>query len=330
MRSPILKVFSLLFVLSMALVYAVETSRISEPKSTETIVRFDPAHIQTLPGQTFSVAVLVENVTDLFGFDIQITWNTTYVRYANHTVTVPVETYPDGLLHQPVMRLAEKVSETDPIPNSEPGTKAWIAYASTSYPRKGFNGTGSAFYMTFKVLNRTGITTLDFIRIDLADTVPEPIPYTSFGCVVEILEDSNPPDIGVVEWKPTCPYPYVPSDTVRANEPVLVTANVTEPVNSSGVAGVELWYRTDNVSLWRTAMVYNETTKLWTATIPGQLGNTTVEFLIDAYDHCGNEITSSPYAFNVKSLLIGDTDGDGDVDLYDAVRLLVNYGRKSP
>jgi len=328
MKNPDFRIALLMLIISTALVYKVGTSKTS-PTSTGTIVRFNPAHIQISSEQTFTIAVLVENVTDFYGFDIQITWNTTYVKYVNHTVTVPVETYPDGLLHQPVIRLSDKVNETDPIPDAEPGTKAWICYVSY-YPAASFNGTGNAFTMTFRTLNRTGITTMNFTHIDLATKQAMPIPHTSFGCVVEISEDLTPPDIGAVEWKPTCPYPYVPSDTVRANEPVFITANVTEPPNASGVAKVELLYKTETSGWWETSMVYNETLELWTTTIPGQLGNTTVEFMIKAHDYNENEITSSPYTFNVKPLLIGDIDGDGDVDLYDAVALLLNYGQKSP
>lgn len=118
----------------------------------------------------------------------------------------------------------------------------------------------------------------------------------------------------------------MPSNITRPGEPVYVTANVTD---DREVAVVQLFYRIDG-ECWNTTMVYNETSCLWATVIPGQLGNTSVEFFIYGRDSVGNEAASSVYSYNVKRLIIGDLDGDGDVDLYDAVTLLTHYGQKDP
>jgi hypothetical protein len=133
-----------------------------------------------------------------------------------------------------------------------------------------------------------------------------------------IVGDFTTSEITTVEWKPTCPYLFMPSGIPRTNEPVLIIANVTEPVNASGVAKVLFSYRVDSGEWWNTTMVYNTTTSLWTTIIPGQLGGATVEFYIKAYDNAENTITSSMYAFNVKALSTGDLNGDGTVNYKDA------------
>jgi hypothetical protein len=144
---------------------------------------------------------------------------------------------------------------------------------------------------------------------------PEPT-HGSWG-VEQSSADNTPPEILSVEWTPTCPYPYLPSNQTRVNEPTQITANVTEPVSESGVANVQLSYRVDSGEWWNTTMTYNMTTGLYTTTIPGQLGNSTIDFLLTASDNSGNMIQTSVCTFNVKALIAGDIDGDGHVFLYD-------------
>jgi len=129
-------------------------------------------------GDVITVALVVSNLTDnvivdpdnplityplgnLNGFDVQLSWDPTVLKYMDHTVTVPVEDYPNpippspyaGILHEEAFELVNKVNETDAIPNAEPGTMAWFAY--TVMPGASvFNGNGAFFTMTFNVTKR--------------------------------------------------------------------------------------------------------------------------------------------------------------------------------
>jgi outer membrane protein assembly factor BamB len=150
------------------------------------IVRFDPSGISVCPGQVFSVAVIIENVSRLSGLDLQIRWNTTCLQYINHTVTVPVEAYPSGVLHSPVFLIKNDVDLTGNMSDSAPGTMYWFAAASIP-PTPSFNGTGTAFNMTFEALNHIGTTILGFTNIAIADDSGEPIPYASVDGVVQIV-----------------------------------------------------------------------------------------------------------------------------------------------
>ncbi len=176
----------MLLVLGLSFASEVGKSNIFQPMSTEPVVRFKPQFLNVSVGQMFTLTVLVENVSLLYGFDLQITWNTTCLEYVNHTATIPVETYSGGLLYEPILLLKNQLDENNSIPGAEPETRYWIA-ASSMPPAPSFNGSGNAFAMTFKALNHIGMTTLNFTSVQLSDPDAEVILYTSFNCVVDII-----------------------------------------------------------------------------------------------------------------------------------------------
>lgn len=74
-----------------------------------------------------------------------------------------------------------------------------------------------------------------------------------------------------------------PEGEVEPYQGVAVRANVTDQV--VGVGGVSLQYSIDGGSTWQNLdMIYNETSELYEAIIPGQPENTTVKYLIIAWD----------------------------------------------
>jgi len=155
---------------------------------------------------------------------------------------------------------------------------------------------------------------------------PEPA-HHQWG-VEETSDDKTPPNFHYVQWRGLAPYPYLPSTTVRANEPVLINVNVTD--NLDGILEVVASYRINTGAWWNTTMQYNETEDNYQATIPGQRGNTTVEFYITASDAVGNKNASQLQIYGVQPLITGDLDGDGDVDIYDIVMAADNYGKTYP
>jgi hypothetical protein len=101
-------------------------------------------------GTTFTIKCRVENTTNFYGADIQIGWTTEYIEYVSHIKKIPVNTYPDGILYTPTIGVKDEVDETASMPGSEPGTMYWLSEASM-LPAASFNGTGTAFEMTFIV-----------------------------------------------------------------------------------------------------------------------------------------------------------------------------------
>jgi hypothetical protein len=168
--------------------------------STQAVVKVEPELTEfgnpagdpiPIPGTQFTVTINLYNVTNLYGLDLQFKWNTTFLRYVNHSIHVPKDTYPDGVLWKPVFLLADRV-------NATAGTY-WIAYISMN-PAPLFNGSGTVFNMTFEVIDQpfdyeTGRSTVDPIDIllhfsstDLAAFDGPPIPHTSENATVRIWE----------------------------------------------------------------------------------------------------------------------------------------------
>jgi PKD repeat protein len=174
------------------------------PTLTETIIKVEPALIEfgnsagdpiLIPGTQFTVTVKIYNVTNLYGFDLKFSWNTTFLEYVNRSVCVPRDSYADGVLWDPTLSLADEVNATD-------GTY-WISYASMA-PAPSFNGTGTIFTMTFEIIRQpydyeTGgpevdpiDTVLDFLSTDLAPRVSE-------GPIVPITHSVEPATVRIWE-----------------------------------------------------------------------------------------------------------------------------------
>jgi len=125
-------------------------------------------------GQQFNVSVKIYNVSNLYGFDLQFKWNATYFEHVSHTVKVPKNTNPDGVLYNPILPLKDEV-------NNAAGTY-WIAYSSMA-PAEAFSGNGTVFTMTFNVKYHPAepaadvYAAFDFISTDLADSGANPIPH---------------------------------------------------------------------------------------------------------------------------------------------------------
>jgi len=163
-------------------------------QAQETVVRVFPEIIELGPenviGQNFTIAVIIENVTDLAGVDIQIRWNTTYFQYVSHEQTMPVESYPDpippspypGILHNPPLPLKDEVNETA-------GTY-WAGFATLGGPS--FDGSGTVFIMTFQVIDQPSLgeedvtLSIQFTSTDLPDSGASPIPHVAIDGTVII------------------------------------------------------------------------------------------------------------------------------------------------
>jgi len=133
------------------------------------LVTVDPALIEYdhyAVGENFTIAVRIEDVKDLYGFDIRIGWNTTWIEYTSHVVKIPVESYPDGVLHPPYMVVKNEVNED--------GGMYWLAVACMD-PALGFYGSGIAFEMNFRIKDYPTFPDPDvefdiyFVSTDLVD-----------------------------------------------------------------------------------------------------------------------------------------------------------------
>ena len=164
--------------------------------ATNPLLYMQPANITGLATNTnFNLKVNIANVTNFYGFDIQLKWDNTILQYMNHTTKVPVETYPDGVLHKPYMQLTETEDDNDSIPGAEPGTMLWTGYSSMS-PAAVFNGSGTIVEITFRV-KAAGRTKIQFVATALSDKNGNPIAHDRQDASFDNLPPPSPVNIQI-------------------------------------------------------------------------------------------------------------------------------------
>ena len=165
--------FSVFMIFTFALMSMINLVPVKSSNGNPSIF-IDPPEIMDLePGTNFTVAVKVTNVTDLYGIEVQLKWDPSIIGYVSHTIKVPVENFHEGILHEPVMQLANVINENDSIVGAEPGTMAWVAYSSM-YPAPSFNGSGVFFEITFNVRD-IGNCWIEIVSSLLSDSTGNPI-----------------------------------------------------------------------------------------------------------------------------------------------------------
>jgi len=126
--------------------------------TSTTIVKVDPLSTSANLGETFTVSVVIENVQNLYGLEVDLRWNTSVLKVINVDVRLGVESHPDGVLHEDFFNLTE----------SKDGE---YFIAATSYGlAPPFYGSGTIFRITFNV-TKAGSSKLD-LETQLYDYPP--------------------------------------------------------------------------------------------------------------------------------------------------------------
>ena len=210
-------------------VFAASTSQIPSVHAQTPAVKVVPETLEFGPenvtGQEFVINVFIENVSDLYGIDIKFAWDPEYLAYVSHTAHIPVEDYPDGVLHEPGMFIKDDVDDVA-------GTY-WVAYASMA-PADPFDGSGIAFDIAFRIIKQPmasdpdAVITLDLVSTDLSDSGGSPIDHERNDGTVVIR---------------TIPFEYPPIPILKVL-PETLNTSTGEPFNVSvnimGEGGVDL------------------------------------------------------------------------------------------
>jgi len=143
-----------------------------------------PQLVHGAQNELVAVGVQIHNLTDtylqdswipwmrrplgnLYGFDIMFSWDPTILEYVTHEVTIPIEYYPEGVLHDPATGIEDNVN---PV-----GGTFKISYSSM-YPADRFNNPGQSntvFNMTFKVKTEgASLLTLNLIKLSAVSIPP--------------------------------------------------------------------------------------------------------------------------------------------------------------
>jgi hypothetical protein len=169
------------------------THRLAEATSGTTVYVTPSSVKNIMPPGTFTIKVNVSNVINLYGLDVEFTWDPTIIKYVSRNVHIPVETYPDGVLHNPVIPIEDVEDDNANITGPAPGTRYWLSYACMG--GKAFSGSGTVFDMTFQVVG-VGYSQLAILACTLANTTGKTISYTlqqgSFGNYPALSASINP------------------------------------------------------------------------------------------------------------------------------------------
>jgi hypothetical protein len=287
------KLSILIIALAVGLVFSIMTVK---AQSSSTVVRMITEKSKIGPndvGSTFKLAVVVENVEDFYGFDIQLNWTTSLIRYVTHTTTVPRTSYPapnppspyEGALNPPTLPIKDIVNEADNIPDAEPGTMAWFAYASLGAP-EGQTGSATIVVFTFNVTSPpvSEPVVFHFVRVDLSNSTGQPIPYEAFDLTIPVeIEHTVTVDETDFIIK-TLSNSTVKNFQLHAPEPK-ITFNVTGPAGSTGFCNVTI----PKSLIW--------TTDSWTVLVDGQPATFSITedaentYVHITYQHSEHEIT---------------------------------------
>jgi hypothetical protein len=102
-----------------------------------TIVKVEPCSSSANLGETFNVNITIEDVANLYGFEIKLSWDPTTLSITG----VDVRTgQPDGILNSPVFTVVNNITE---------GRFLYAAVSTT--PALPFNGNGTIMRITFNV-----------------------------------------------------------------------------------------------------------------------------------------------------------------------------------
>ncbi len=291
MKGKLLTSLIILLIAGMAL-SAINHTR----ASPSTVVRMVSEKSQIGPDDvdsTFKLAVVIENVVDLYGFDIQLNWTTNLIKYVTHTTTVPRTSYPapnppspyQGALNPPTLPIKDIVNETDAIPDAEPGTMAWFAYASLGAPQ-GQTGNATIVVFTFNVTSPPTSSPIKFhfVRIDLSNMAGAPILYEAHDLTIPVVIEHTV-TVDTTEYIVTT----VSNSTVynlqlHAPEPK-ITFNITGDVGTKGFCNVTI----PKSLIW--------TIDSWTVLIDGQPATFDISedqqntYIYIIYEHSEHEIT---------------------------------------
>lgn len=156
----------------------------------------------------------------------------------------------------------------------------------------GNNLTGVILHQPYGTTVRYNVSALAY-RADWLNSTSYPIPFPYF------VEDLTPPNVTNVRWVPSGP---------DENQTITVYATATEPTDASQVDKVYMSYLV-NFTSWTTEM-----TKIvdgnYTAVIPKQPGNTTLNFNVTALDKAGNWAPPKNSTQYIKRLAQLSVDND--------------------
>ena len=151
-------------------------------KVSTTTVEVNPTSVHTRVGSSFEVKLQIENVSNLYGFDVNLTWNPDLLSLETINTSIGVETYPDGVLHEGVINITDTSSSN------------YHLAAASLYPAPSFNGSGTIAELGFSALE-VGVSNLllDSMLANFNGSgFSQPIPHLKINSTVNIQPRYTP------------------------------------------------------------------------------------------------------------------------------------------
>ena len=236
---------------------------------------------------------------------------------------MPKDDFPDGILWENILVIEDTVNDTD-------GTYE-LAVSTFAFPTPpSFNGTGTAFSITFTALS-TGVSPLEIIFSILADKpVPpepsQPIEHDLINGVVQVT-DSTPTlhDVAILNVTTSRNATY-PGHTIN------ITVTAANLGNSPEDFNVTVYYGNTTIETQSVAhlppALHSIVTLTFTWNTTGLEPCNTHTIWAEAHPvpHETNTTNNTYHDGLVKIKLLGDLDGNDTVDLFDVVTAASAYG----
>jgi len=132
--------------------------------TAETAIKVEPSASTAHVGETFTIAISVTDVENLYGVEVILRWDASVLHIVNVDVRLGIEDHADGVLHTPIYPYVNETKEAE---------GKYTLVASSGAPASSFYGTGNIVKMTFNV-TRAGTTKLDIEKSELAGKPPNP------------------------------------------------------------------------------------------------------------------------------------------------------------
>jgi hypothetical protein len=276
-------------------------------------IRVEPGLVQTQEGLTFTVSVRITDPVDLWGLNFNMSWNASLLEYVGHSLYIPQNTYSWGVLYSPATITKDIV---DPLAGTY-----WIAAASSGAAAP-FNRDGTVFNMTFRAIG-VGTCYLNIPSSELKNKAGGQMTHLRWTGTLEVGAGFHD-----VAAKAITPLGTLIAQGYGAKIKVIVAnqGTFTESFNFTLYAnGTVIAANITVTSL--AGLSEAEHTVTWITT-GWDYGNytlsvnaTTVEGETEVSDNSlieGWTIVTLP----------GDVEGDGDVDIFDIVKIAGSYGSK--
>jgi hypothetical protein len=275
-------------------------------------IRVEPSLVQTQEGLSFTVTVRITKPINMWSFNFNMSWDPSLVEYVSHSVYVPQNTYYWGVLFSPAAVTHDTV---DPLAGTY-----WIA-ASSSGSAEPYNRDGTVFNMTFHAIG-AGTCYLDIPSSELKNKAGGQITHVRWVSTVEVGAGVH--DVAVKAITPLGTligqgYKTKINVTIANEGTFAESFNCTVYANGTAIA---------NFTVTALAgLAEAQYTATWTTT-GWDFGDYSLSANATALDGETDLLDNSLTEGWISVTLPGDVEGDGDVDIFDIVKIAGAYGSK--